>query len=231
MPSLLCSVAEGPSPPQNSVDAAKPLLRKAIQISQQTPYWHCRLLFQLAVSPGVLDVGPAGCGGPISQGASATLSVRLTHSSCTRWRRTWCRPVTCWAWVLSMHAWWALSIPGEHPGAADACSYPSRCYPPTICWIWVCSSERFLLWGFTPASGLLLWAGTPLRAVPAFCLFWEYSGRRDTTDMTVLGLLGHYPTLKLEISPLSLLVPSPHWSAVSGEEDTDTTSEHRPLDP
>ncbi|MBV98423.1 MAU2 chromatid cohesion factor, partial [Eschrichtius robustus] len=32
----------------NSVDAAKPLLRKAIQISQQTPYWHCRLLFQLA---------------------------------------------------------------------------------------------------------------------------------------------------------------------------------------
>lgn len=35
---------------QNSVDAAKPLLRKAIQISQQTPYWHCRLLFQLAVS-------------------------------------------------------------------------------------------------------------------------------------------------------------------------------------
>lgn len=37
---------------QNSVDAAKPLLRKAIQISQQTPYWHCRLLFQLAVSTG-----------------------------------------------------------------------------------------------------------------------------------------------------------------------------------
>ncbi|NXD31791.1 SCC4 factor, partial [Spelaeornis formosus] len=36
---------------ENSVDTAKPLLRKAIQISQQTPYWHCRLLFQLAVSP------------------------------------------------------------------------------------------------------------------------------------------------------------------------------------
>ncbi|KAM9322338.1 MAU2 chromatid cohesion factor homolog isoform 2-T2 [Pholidichthys leucotaenia] len=33
---------------QNSVDSAKPVLRKAIQISQQTPYWHCRLLFQLA---------------------------------------------------------------------------------------------------------------------------------------------------------------------------------------
>lgn len=48
VPSLHCQVAEGPSPPQNSVDAAKPLLRKAIQISQQTPYWHCRLLFQLA---------------------------------------------------------------------------------------------------------------------------------------------------------------------------------------
>lgn len=40
---------------QNSVDAAKPLLRKAIQISQQTPYWHCRLLFQLAVSTGVSE--------------------------------------------------------------------------------------------------------------------------------------------------------------------------------
>ncbi|KAI1230658.1 hypothetical protein IHE44_0010133, partial [Lamprotornis superbus] len=35
--------------PRNSVDTAKPLLRKAIQISQQTPYWHCRLLFQLAL--------------------------------------------------------------------------------------------------------------------------------------------------------------------------------------
>lgn len=44
---------------QNSVDAAKPLLRKAIQISQQTPYWHCRLLFQLAVSTvGRCRVGP-----------------------------------------------------------------------------------------------------------------------------------------------------------------------------
>ncbi|KAA0719559.1 MAU2 chromatid cohesion factor -like protein [Triplophysa tibetana] len=34
---------------QNLVDSAKPMLRKAIQISQQTPYWHCRLLFQLAL--------------------------------------------------------------------------------------------------------------------------------------------------------------------------------------
>ncbi|KAE8291008.1 MAU2 chromatid cohesion factor-like protein [Larimichthys crocea] len=33
---------------QNLVDSAKPVLRKAIQISQQTPYWHCRLLSQLA---------------------------------------------------------------------------------------------------------------------------------------------------------------------------------------
>uniref|UniRef100_A0A8C9X507 MAU2 chromatid cohesion factor homolog n=1 Tax=Sander lucioperca TaxID=283035 RepID=A0A8C9X507_SANLU len=30
---------------QNLVDSAKPVLRKVIQISQQTPYWHCRLLF------------------------------------------------------------------------------------------------------------------------------------------------------------------------------------------
>lgn len=42
---------------QNLVDSAKPLLRKAIQISQQTPYWHCRLLFQLAVCSPVIVCG------------------------------------------------------------------------------------------------------------------------------------------------------------------------------
>lgn len=29
---------------------AKPILRHAIEMSQRAPYWHCRLLFQLAVS-------------------------------------------------------------------------------------------------------------------------------------------------------------------------------------
>lgn len=29
---------------------AKPILRKAIELSQQNVYWHCKLLFQLAVS-------------------------------------------------------------------------------------------------------------------------------------------------------------------------------------
>lgn len=29
---------------------AKPILRKAIELSQHSIYWHCRLIFQLAVS-------------------------------------------------------------------------------------------------------------------------------------------------------------------------------------
>jgi len=33
---------------QNQTNLAKPLLRKAIEMSQQSIYWHCRLLFQLA---------------------------------------------------------------------------------------------------------------------------------------------------------------------------------------
>ncbi|KAI0237292.1 MAU2 sister chromatid cohesion factor [Lamellibrachia satsuma] len=33
---------------QNRRNEARPILRKAIEISQQAPYWHCRLLFQLA---------------------------------------------------------------------------------------------------------------------------------------------------------------------------------------
>lgn len=33
---------------QNQTQLAKPILRKAIEISQQSVYWHCRLLFQLA---------------------------------------------------------------------------------------------------------------------------------------------------------------------------------------
>ncbi|ESP05423.1 hypothetical protein LOTGIDRAFT_205565 [Lottia gigantea] len=33
---------------QNQTSKAKPLLLRAIELSQQAPYWHCRLLFQLA---------------------------------------------------------------------------------------------------------------------------------------------------------------------------------------
>ncbi|XP_046543112.1 MAU2 chromatid cohesion factor homolog isoform X1 [Haliotis rubra] len=33
---------------QNQVQLAKPILHRAIEMSQQAPYWHCRLLFQLA---------------------------------------------------------------------------------------------------------------------------------------------------------------------------------------
>lgn len=35
---------------QNQSILAKQILRKALTISQQNLYWHCRLLFQLAVS-------------------------------------------------------------------------------------------------------------------------------------------------------------------------------------
>lgn len=30
-------------------EEAKPVLQKAIEVSQQSAYWHCRLIFQLAV--------------------------------------------------------------------------------------------------------------------------------------------------------------------------------------
>lgn len=33
---------------QNQISAAKPILRKAIELSQHNVYWHCRLIFQLA---------------------------------------------------------------------------------------------------------------------------------------------------------------------------------------
>ena len=34
---------------QNHTNLTKPLLRKTIEMSQQNVFWHCRLLFQLAV--------------------------------------------------------------------------------------------------------------------------------------------------------------------------------------
>lgn len=43
--SLLAEVYEQ----QNQTNLAKPLLRKTIEMSQQNIFWHCRLLFQLAV--------------------------------------------------------------------------------------------------------------------------------------------------------------------------------------
>lgn len=43
--SLLAEVYEQ----QNQTNLAKPLLRKTIEMSQQNVFWHCRLLFQLAV--------------------------------------------------------------------------------------------------------------------------------------------------------------------------------------
>lgn len=35
---------------QQQSNLSKPILRKAIELSQHSIYWHCRLIFQLAVS-------------------------------------------------------------------------------------------------------------------------------------------------------------------------------------
>lgn len=35
---------------QKHSNLSKPILRKAIELSQHSVYWHCRLIFQLAVS-------------------------------------------------------------------------------------------------------------------------------------------------------------------------------------
>ena len=35
---------------QQQSSLSKPILRKAIELSQHSIYWHCRLIFQLAVS-------------------------------------------------------------------------------------------------------------------------------------------------------------------------------------
>lgn len=35
---------------QKQLALSKPILRKAIELSQHNVYWHCRLIFQLAVS-------------------------------------------------------------------------------------------------------------------------------------------------------------------------------------
>src|SRR5689334_14575308 len=35
---------------QNQYNLAKPILRKAVELSNANVYWHCRLIFQLSVS-------------------------------------------------------------------------------------------------------------------------------------------------------------------------------------
>lgn len=44
--SVLAELFEQQGQPSHS----KPILRKAIELSQHSVYWHCRLIFQLAVS-------------------------------------------------------------------------------------------------------------------------------------------------------------------------------------
>jgi MAternally-affected-uncoordination protein len=42
------AVASSTTSAPTQMDAARQVLRKAIEMSQQNSYWHCRLLFQLA---------------------------------------------------------------------------------------------------------------------------------------------------------------------------------------
>lgn len=124
---------------QNLVDSAKPLLRKAIQISQQTPYWHCRLLFQLAVcNPEYSYVHyrllpyQAQVHGETSQYFPSMLhiisvfpprgvcficndtSTLVCCSNFTHWRRTWCRRATCSALEPSTPEWLGQNIHGKY---------------------------------------------------------------------------------------------------------------------
>lgn len=127
---------------QNLVDSAKPLLRKAIQISQQTPYWHCRLLFQLAVCNPVilsiltcitddchielkctgkcLNIFPPCCTlsrrfppGGVCFVCNDT-SASICCSNFTHWRRTWCRRATCSALAPSTPEWLGQNTHGKY---------------------------------------------------------------------------------------------------------------------
>lgn len=48
--SVLAELFEQQGQPTHS----KPILRKAIELSQHSVYWHCRLIFQLAVSDEII---------------------------------------------------------------------------------------------------------------------------------------------------------------------------------
>lgn len=43
---------------QNQSNLAKPILRKAVELSQHNIYWHCRLIFQLAVRFLFINIQP-----------------------------------------------------------------------------------------------------------------------------------------------------------------------------
>lgn len=51
--SVLAELFEQQGQPTHS----KPILRKAIELSQHSVYWHCRLIFQLAVSNKLIIFG------------------------------------------------------------------------------------------------------------------------------------------------------------------------------
>ncbi len=41
---------------QNRLEEARPVLRKALESSELSPFWHCRLIFQLAVSNACIPI-------------------------------------------------------------------------------------------------------------------------------------------------------------------------------
>ncbi|GFR91670.1 MAU2 chromatid cohesion factor homolog, partial [Elysia marginata] len=64
---------------QNQPQHAKPILLKGIELSQQAPYWHCRLLFQLAqLHTSEKDWNAAM--GIMGMGADYALSVRSEYT-------------------------------------------------------------------------------------------------------------------------------------------------------
>lgn len=48
---------------QQQSGSSQSILRKAIELSQHNVYWHCRLIFQLAVSPSAKCVSPSASAG------------------------------------------------------------------------------------------------------------------------------------------------------------------------
>lgn len=87
---------------QNQSVMAKQVLRKALQLSQHNVYWHCRLLFQLAVSWRLLSL-PCWpyVGSLLKSNNEKILCFVLFHSNCTlRIRNTGLRR-NSWHWVLS----------------------------------------------------------------------------------------------------------------------------------
>lgn len=65
---------------QGQFNLAKPLLKKAVEISQQAPFWHCRLLFQLAQIHATEHNYAAACG-LLEAGAEFAASAKSDYTT------------------------------------------------------------------------------------------------------------------------------------------------------